>query len=314
MPDALPDLPYEAWEPTKKTLHLYAQVVGKIRLASTAPQNHWWNVPLYVDVRGLTTRRLQRNGTSFDLTFDFLDHRLVVRTDRGEGGSFALHDGLSVAEFERETHALLSRFGVDVAIRGEPFGVPMKTPFHEDTEHGSYDADFVQRFWRTLEWVDGVLAEFAGWFCGKQSPVHLFWHSLDLALTRFSGRKAPPLDGVDSVTREAYSEEVISFGFWAGDDNLGYPAFYSYTAPEPPGLRDAPLRPEAAQWVDGATGGTLALLPYDAVRSAPDPRATLLSFLQSAYEGGAGAAGWERGTLDSAYCPSPGELSALSTG
>ena len=214
-------LPLEEWEATKNTLHMWVQIVGKIRLASMPPRNHWWHVPLYVDVRGLTTRLMPAaDGTSFEIRFDFVDHRLVVETSRGEVESFALADGLSVAEFDRQLHELLVGLGIDVAIRESPFGVPMTTPFPDDREHASYDADAVVRFWRILEWSNGVFEEFAGWFCGKTSPVHLFWHSLDLAVTRFGGRRAPLNPAADAVTQEAYSHEVVSFGFWAGDQNV----------------------------------------------------------------------------------------------
>jgi hypothetical protein len=178
----------------------------------------------------------------------------------------------------------------------------MTTPFPDDGEHASYDPDAVERFWRILDWSDGVFEEFAGWFCGKTSPVHLFWHSLDLAVTRFGGKRAPAMPDADAVTQEAYSHEVVSFGFWAGDANLREPAYYSYVAPEPPGLRHGVLQPERAAWVDQVTG-SMALLPYDDVRTAEDPRATLLAFLESAYEAGADAAGWNRGDLESSWCP-----------
>jgi len=272
-------------------------------MASSPPRNHWWHVPLYVDVRGLTTRRLHgANGTTFEIDFDFLDHRLVVRTSEGAAESFPLVDGLSVAAFDAELHATLARLGVDVAIRESPFGVPMTTPFPEDTEHASYDADAVVRFWRILDWTDGVFEEFAGWYCGKTSPVHLFWHSFDLAVTRFGGRRAPPLPGADPVTQEAYSHEVVSFGFWAGDQNVREPTYYSYTAPEPAGLRDRPLAPAEARWVEQGSG-SMAILPYEVVRTAADPRATLLGFLESSYQAGAELAGWDRGALESVWCP-----------
>ena len=206
----LPELLLEAWEPTKTTLHLWAQIVGKVKLAATAPRNHWWNVPLYLDVRGLTTRRLHHGQVSFQIDLDFIDHRLVARTNRGQQGSFPLHDGLSVASFDRQLHQLLDQLGVDVAIREDPYGVPMTTPFPADTEHAAYDLEYVGRFFKVLGWADTVLEEFSGWYCGKQSPVHLFWHGFDLAVTRFSGRRAPARDGADPVTREAYSHEVIS--------------------------------------------------------------------------------------------------------
>jgi Family of unknown function (DUF5996) len=303
----LPPLPYDEWRPTKDTLHLWAQIVGKVKLASTPPDNHWWNVPLYVDVRGLTTRRLHQRGIAFSVDFDFIDHTLVLRTDRGRVESFALVEGLSVATFDSQFHDLLAGGGVDVAIREQPFGVPMTTPFPEDREHASYQADYVERFWRILGWVDSVFTEYSGWFCGKSSPVHLFWHSFDLALTRFSGRRAPVLTEADPVTREAYSHEVISFGFWAGDSNMGEAAFYSYTAPEPDGLREQPLYPAAANWVEQGTG-SLAILPYDAVRASSDPKAVLLGFLESAYQAGTTVAGWDKDGLTSSSCPAPREL------
>lgn len=296
---ALPALPLETWEATKDTLHLWAQIVGKIRMASTALRNHWWHVPLYVDVRGLTTRRLHAaDGTVFQIRFDFVDHRLVVETNAGASASFPLVDGLSVSEFDRNVHETLGELGVEVAIKESPFGVPMTTPFADDHEHASYDPAAVERFWRIVDWTDGVFEEFSGWFCGKTSPVHLFWHSFDLAVTRFGGKRAPALPGADGVTREAYSHEVISFGFWAGDQNVREPSYYSYTAPESAGLRERPLRPAAAKWTE-----TMALLPYEAVRTAADPRAALLEFLESAYEAGAGAAGWDREDLESSWCP-----------
>jgi hypothetical protein len=311
--ERLPSLPYSDWERTKQTLHLYAQIVGKVKLATTQPRNHWWNVVLYVDVRGLTTRRLTVGGTSFDLSFDFLDHRLVLRTDRGADSGFALEDGLSVAAFDGKLHQLLREHGLDVEIREHPFGVPTTTSFVEDEEHASYEREYVERYWRALAWSDTVLDEFSGWFCGKQSPVHLFWHGLDLAYTRFSGRRAPQLVDADAVTREAYSHEVISFGFWAGDENVPEASFYSYTAPEPPGLREYTLHPPTARWLERPPG-SLALLSYDEVRTAAEPRGVLLGFLQSAYEAGVEAGGWDADELASSACPSPSELQQLRFG
>jgi len=281
-----------------------------VKLAASAPRNHWWNVPLYLDVRGLTTRRLHHGHVTFQVDFDFVDHRLVVRTNAGQQGSFGLRDGLSVASFDRHLHQLLDQLGVDVPIREDPYGVAMTTPFPNDTEHAAYDPEYVRRFWQILDWVDTVLEEFSGWYCGKQSPVHLFWHSFDLAVTRFSGRRAPTRNGADPVTREAYSHELISFGFWAGDDNTREPAFYSYAAPEPPGLPDQQLQPAGAAWLQ-APNGSLALLGYDQVRIAQDPRIALLAFLQSAYDAGVRTAGWDREELTSSFCPSPAELQAF---
>src|SRR5439155_15298190 len=237
-------------------------------------------------------------------------HRLVVTTRRGEAESFELADGLSVAEFDRKLHETLAGLGIDVAIRESPFGVPMTTPFPDDREHAAYDRDAVERFWRILAWTEGVFEEFSGWFCGNTSPVHLFWHSLDLAVTRFNGRRGPEMSAADAVTQEAYSHEVISFGFWAGDRNVREPSYYSYTAPEPAGLRQRPLRPEAASWPEEGSG-SLALLPYDAVRTASDPRGTLLAFLESAYQAGARTAGWDRADPESSWCPTAPQLSEL---
>jgi hypothetical protein len=303
----LPELHLADWRPTKDTLHLYAQILGKIRLATTPPRNHWWNAPLYVDVRGLTTRRLHQRGTTFEIRIDFLDHALVVQTGDGRSRSFELGDGLPVADFDARVHAMLAELGVDVEIREQPFGLPMTTPFPQDVEHESWNRDAIERFGHILDWSDSVFEEFSGWFNGKTSPVHLFWHSLDLAVTRFSGRPGVPLDA-DPVTQEAYSQELISFGFWAGDDTVGDAAYYSYTAPEPPGLRDEEL--PTGEWTELGSG-SLAVLPYEAVRTAPDPKTTLLAFCQSAYEAGARLAGWETTSFESKWCPTPAQLREL---
>jgi hypothetical protein len=303
----LPELRLSDWRPTKDTLHLYSQILGKIRLATTTPRNHWWNVPLYVDVRGLTTRRLHHDGTTFEIGLDFVDHALIVRTADGRTRSFPLVDGVAVAEFDTHLHAVLGDLGIDVKIREQPFGVPMSTPFTEDIEHASWDRDAIERFGRILDWTDTVLEEFSGWFSGKTSPVHLFWHSFDLAVSRFSGRPGPPMNA-DAVTREAYSQEVIAFGFWPGDDNLGEAAYYSYTAPEPDGIRDQPL--PVGAWREWGSG-SLAILPYESVRVARDPKTTLLSFCQSAYEAGARLAGWDTASFESSWCPTPAELNDL---
>lgn len=306
----LPELHLADWRATRDTLHLYAQIVGKIRLATTAPRNQWWNVPLYVDVRGLTTRRLHHHDTTFEIVIDFVDHAVIVRTADGRIGSFELGDGLAVADFDARLHALLGEFGIDVAIKEEPFGVPMTTPFPQDSEHASWDREAIARLGRILDWSDAVFERFSGWFNGKTSPVHLFWHSFDLAVTRFSGRPAPPIEA-DRVSQEAYSQEVISFGFWAGDDNVGDAAYYSYTAPEPDGLRDQPL--SAGEWIEYGSG-SLAILPYETVRRASDPERTLLAFLQSAYEAGAHLAGWDTAGFKSAWSPTPAQLEQLHAG
>jgi hypothetical protein len=304
---ALPELRLTDWRATKDTLHLYSQILGKIRMSTTAPRNHWWNVALYVDVRGLSTRRLHHRGTSFEIALDFVDHALVIQTSDGRTASFELGGGVPVADFDTRVHALLAELGIDVDIKEEPFGVPMTTPFPKDTEHASWDREAIERFGRILDWSDSVFEEFSGWFCGKTSPVHLFWHGLDLAVTRFSGRPGVPLDA-DQVTQEAYSQELISFGFWAGDDNVGDGTYYSYTSPEPDGLRDQPLA--VGEWIEFGAG-SLAILPYDDVRTAGDPRRTLLAFLQGAYEEGARLAGWDASSFESSWCPSPQQLEEL---
>ena len=233
----LPELAFEQWEPTKETLHLWAQIVGKVRLAAAPPQNHWWNAPLYVDTRGLTTRRLRSESFDFDVSFDFVAHELVVRTSRGELKSLPLANGLSVAAFYESFVALLAGLGIAVEIRAEPYGVPVVTPFAEDREHASYDREAVERFWHALRWIDWTLQEFAGWFRGKTSPVHLFWHGLDLAVTRFSGKRAPSsLPRTASRARPTRTRSSVS---------ASGPATRRYACP--PSTRTRPPSPPASQ-------------------------------------------------------------------
>ena len=293
----LPPLHADDWRGTKDTLHLYAQIVGKVKLASAPPRNHWWHAPLYVDVRGLTTGPLRRGGVTFDIVLDLVGHELVVRTGEGAMRAFPLEDGLSVAEFDARLHAALAALGADVAIVERPFGTAMKAPFPEDTEHASWDRDAVRRFHRALDWSSSVLEEFSGRFVGKQSPVHLMWQSLDLSLTRFSGRPGLASAG-DAVNREAYTHELVLFGFWMGDEQT-FPdaSFYAFMVPEPPGWRDAEVA--GGQW----TKIGLTVLPWETVRSARDPRARVLAFLQSAYEAAAGCAGWDLAAFESGLRP-----------
>ena len=241
----LPPLPLEEWEATKETLHRYCQIVGKVRLEYSPYRNHWWHVTLYVTTRGLTTGPIPYGRTTFDISFDLLENRLAVTTGEGGAFSFALDD-LPVAEFYRRLFEGLETQGVDVSINTKPFELDDEQTLEENTFHCICDRGQVRRYWRVLVQVDQIFKEFAGRFNGKTSPVQLYWHSFDLAVTRFSGRRAPEREGADTVTREAYSHEVISFGFWPGDENVRAPAFYSYTAPEPEGLTEQPLRPEAA--------------------------------------------------------------------
>lgn len=287
-----PEMPLNAWRPTKDTLHLYCQIVGKIRLAIHPRLNHWWHVPLYVSPRGLTTRAIPFRGGNFEIEVDFRDHQLRILTSDGAPEDFALFDGLTVADFYGSLFANLAKLGIEPKIRPMPYEAPSTTLFPEDTENRSYDKTHVERFHRILVAVDDILEEFRGRFLGKSTPVHMFWHSFDLALTRFSGKRAPLREGANRVEREAYSHEVVSFGFWFGDDNVPAPAFYSYTAPEPVGLADEGLSPSAAKWQE-SNGAHLALLMYDDVRLMDDPRSRVLEFLESAYRAGAERAGWD---------------------
>lgn len=290
---SFPEIPLDAWRPTKNTLHLYLQIVGKIRLQTHPRVNHWWHVPLYVSPRGLTTRTIPHAGGSFEIEFDFHEHALKIKTSDGRYEDFALYDGLSVADFYASLFSNLAKLGLRPSIKAEPYEAPSTTPFADDHENCSYDKEYVERFHKVLVAVDDIFEEFRGRFTGKSTPVHLFWHSFDLALTRFSGKPAPPIDGANMVTREAYSHEVISFGFWFGDDkenSVAAPAFYSYTAPKPDGLESEPLQPDAAFWTPD---GGMALLMYDDIRQNENAREMILNFLESAYHAGAKRAGWD---------------------
>ncbi|MFD9408077.1 DUF5996 family protein [Streptomyces sp. NPDC059989] len=300
--EPFPPIPLAEWRDTKETLHRFTQLVGKIRLAASVRRNHWWNVTFHLTGRGITTRPMgQVDGNPvFTIDFDFVDHRLVVARLDGRSVSFPLV-GQSVASFHRETFAALAALGVSVDLPvPRPYDLPdTARPFAEDTEHAVYDPVHANRYWQVLSRVALVLEEFAAGFSGKASPVHHFWHSLDIAHTRFSERHIDQPADVDPVTREAYSRELISFGFWFGDATFGEPAFYSYTAPEPPALAEEPLTPEPARWI-AYHGSHLAVLPYAAARAASDPRAAVLGFYESAYRAGAARAGWDTDGLD---CP-----------
>ncbi|MFF0416250.1 DUF5996 family protein [Kitasatospora sp. NPDC004745] len=300
--ELFPPMPLTEWQDTKETLHRFTQVVGKIRLAASVRRNHWWNVPFHLTGRGLTTRPMgQVDGNPvFTIDFDFVDHRLVVTTADGRTASFPLV-GRSVASFHRRTLEALAALDIRVELANpRPYRLPdTDRPFAEDVEHAAYDPVWANRAWQVLNQVGLVLEEFAARFSGKVSPVHLFWHSFDLAHTRFSGQHLDQPAQVDPVTREAYSRELVSFGFWFGDAALGEAAFYSYTAPEPAHLADDPLEPATARWTE-LGDGHLAVLRYEAARAEPDPRAAVLAFYESAYRAGAGRAGWD---VDRLACP-----------
>jgi hypothetical protein len=285
----LPPLPLQEWEDTKETLHRYCQIVGKIRMELSPHRNHWWHVTLYVTSRGLTTSPIPYGAGTFEISFDLLENRLEVLTsEEGEFG-FALDD-LRVADFYGSLLGGLDSLGIAVSINPKPFELDDEQPLDENTFHCVCNRSYVRRFHRVLAWVDQIFKEYAGRFEGKESPVHLFWHSFDLAVARFSGRRAPEREGADPVTREAYSHEVISCGFWAGDQDVREPTFYAYTAPEPMGLTNQPLSPEAAHWLPA---GGMALLSYEEVRNSASPKDTLLAFLESAYLAGAKTANWD---------------------
>jgi hypothetical protein len=289
----LPPLPLQEWEDTKETLHRYCQIAGKVRMEYSPFRNHWWHVTLYVTTRGLTTGPIPYGRTTFDISFDLLENRLVVTTSEGGAFSFALDD-LCVAEFYRRLFDGLRSLGIDTAINTKPFDLNDGYTLDENTFNCVCDREYVRRYHRILSWVDQVFKEFSGHFNGKTSPIQLFWHSFDLAVTRFSSKQVSLPEDTDLVTREAYSHEVISFGFWPGDANVREPAFYSYTAPEPEGLTGYPLSPGAASWLP--EGGT-ALLTYEEVRNSVSPTKTLLEFMESAYQAGAKSAGWDIETL-----------------
>ncbi len=289
-----PDLPWQDWESTATTLHMWTQIVGKTRLALTPVLNHWWNVPLYVTARGLSTSAMPYAGDLLELEFDFLDHALNARLSSGVSGSFPLRPQ-SVADFYREYIDLLRSLNVTVDINVTPVEVANPIPFPEDRQHSAYDSDAVTRFWRILRSCSTVFNLFRARFQGKSSPVHFFWGSFDLAVTRFSGKLAPPRPGADFITREAYSHEVISAGFWPGNGGFGAPAFYCYAAPEPTGLKTKQITPAAAFYSSDLNE---FLLKYEDVRKAESPDESLLDFLQSSYEAAANLAGWDRTALE----------------
>jgi hypothetical protein len=292
--DALPPLPLAEWRPTKETLHRYAQVVGKVRLEHTPYQNHWWHAPLHVTPVGLRAPHMVGGDRSFEIALDLAAHEATVVASTGDRAAFALRDGLSVAEFYRSLLAALGDIGVPVELANpRPFDLGDDRPFAEDAEHAAYDAAAVGRYRRILVWVDHVFRAYGGRFSGKTSPVHLFWHGFDLAVTRFSGRAVPVPPEATLLNREGYSHEVISFGFWPGDANVPDPAFYAYAAPAPAGLDGHPLRPPAAAWQPGG----MAVLMYEEVRTSPTPEETLLEFMESVYQAGAAAANWDAAAL-----------------
>jgi hypothetical protein len=298
---AWPELPYAAWRDTSETLHLWTQIVGKIRLARTPWLNHSWHVTLYVTARGLTTSPIPDGSRTFQIDFDFIDHVLRIATSDGQQGLVPLVPQ-PVASFYAAVTAALGQAGIEVDIDDMPNELPDPVRFRDDHVHASYDSDAAHRFWQVLRQADRIFARFRTGFLGKSSPVHFFWGSFDLAVTRFSGRPAPRHPGgvphlSDRVAQEAYSHEVSSAGFWPGGGGIDYPAFYSYAWPAAEAFRTSPVQPEAAFFSE-ALGEFI--LPYEAVRSSADPETTLLDFLQSTYEAAANSGKWDRAALDCA--------------
>jgi hypothetical protein len=296
---AWPALPLDAWRDTYATLHMWAQVVGKVCLALTPPTNHFWNVAFHLTSCGLATPALTVGERVLTLVFDFVSHRLILQCSDGRTETISL-EPRTVAEFYLMVMEALHRMGVDVHIWTMPVEVPEPIRFEADTVHRSYDRAQANAFWRTLVAMKPVFENFRCGFVGKCSPVHFFWGSFDLAVTRFSGRRAPERKGADAITREAYSHEVISHGFWPGSGPIQQPAFYAYAAPEPAGFKEATVRPAAAFYSNELSE---FILPYEAVRSAHSPAAHLAAFLDSTYERAATMARWNRGELERAAEP-----------
>jgi hypothetical protein len=290
--DRWPELPLAAWQDTYDTLHMWTQIVGHIRMVLTPLINHWWNVPLYVTARGLTTSPIPYRGRVFEIRFDFIAHKLSIETSDGAVRGMDLAPR-TVADFYAEIMRHLRSLEIEVKIHGAPDEVANPIPFAEDQVHKSYDPEYAHRFWRILVSVDTVFKAFRARFTGKCSPVHFFWGSFDLAVTRFSGKPAPQRP--DRMSQEAYSHEVSSAGFWPGGGDIQGPAFYSYTTPAPEGFKTYAVAPNSAFYHAGL--GEF-LLMYDDVRTAADPEAMLMEFLQSTYEAGANLAHWDRASLE----------------
>jgi hypothetical protein len=290
-----PALPYDAWKDTYATLHMWTQVVGKVALAQAPPLNHSWSIAMQVTPRGLSTRTLPHDHRSFSIQFDFIEHQLAICASDGETRTLALRPQ-TVADFYREVMSTLDGMGLTVKIWPMPVEIPSPIRFDQDTVHRSYDPEYANRCWRIFSQIARVLAVSQCAFVGKSSPVHFFWGAFDLAVTRFSGRPAPPREG-PAFMREAYSHEVISHGFWPGGGPLPEPVFYAYAVPEPAGFKEARVQPEAAYY-HRELGEFI--LPYDAVRGAASPDQAILAFIDSVYDRAATLAGWDRAALDRA--------------
>ena len=292
--DMLPALPFDSWKDTLATLHMWSQIVGKVRLKLCPLVNHWWNVPFYITARGMTTSAMPYEQRDIEVQFDFIEHKILIETSEGRVVTMAMAPQ-SVADFYKKFMAALAELGINVRIWTTPCEVPDPIPFEQDNTHSAYDPEAAHKFWRILVWVDQIFKEFRAGFQGKASPVHFFWGSFDLAVTRFSGRPAPERPGADSITREAYSHEVSSAGFWPGGGDIKGPAFYSYAAPEPSGFAEQRVGPPEAFYHAQMKE---FLLMYDDVRTAASPKRALMEFLQSTYNAAADLGKWDRKSLE----------------
>lgn len=291
----LPTLAFKNWEKSRITLHLILQIIGKIRLASTPRKNHWWYITQYVSTQGFSTYAIpMADGiNTFEIVLNVHKRAVQLSTSKGDFVEISLKDGYTISEFYQEIMEIIKGWGMTTEFINKPLDMGIDKPFGEIKEYHHYDWDAINKFWQMMLWNDGVFKEFSGRFYGKTCPVHLYWHHLDLAVTRFNGKKTPPMDpSARILEKDSYSHEVISFGFWAGDDNLPEPAYYAYAAPSPQGLESEPLQPEQAFWID-ANGSPMAILKYEEIISTVEPRKTLLDFLESAYQGAAKLANWD---------------------
>lgn len=291
----LPYVPYATWKETRITLHLLFQIIGKIRLKSTPRKNHWWYITLYVSTKGFSTNPIPLNDgiNTFEIILNIQKKAVQLQSSTGEEKEILLKNGYTISQFYQDIMEVLNDWGVHPKFINKPLDIGIDKPFNEITEYHHYDWDSIHKFWKMMMWTDGVFKEFSGRFYGKTCPVHLYWHHLDLAVTRFSGKAAPQMDAnTRLLEKDSYSHEVISFGFWAGDDNMPEPAFYSYTAPSPNGLNKEPIQPDHAFWID-ANGSPMAILKYKDLLTDDNPRKTLLNFLESTYQAGAKLANWD---------------------
>ena len=290
----LPDLPFHAWTDTRLTLHLILQIIGKSRLKLTARKNHWWYITLYVTSRGFGTHSIPINDgqDSIDIEFDILKKEVVILCSTGTVMTISLESSPDIAAFYKQYMDALASLGLRPQFVAKPFDMGVEEPFEQLTMYHHYDWNFIHRFWKLMRWNNAIFKEFSGRFYGKTCPVQIYWHHLDLTVTRFSGKKLPKMDASARILeKDTYSHEQISFGFWAGDDNLQEPMYYSYTYPSPEGIDKETLQPEAAKWAE-SNGSPMALLRYEDVKNADDPAGAVLAFLESAYQAGARRAGW----------------------